>query len=39
MNCPHCKKSDMTSVFAKMTEKVREWICDRCGLTWMVEDE
>lgn len=37
MNCPYCNHDDMTSIFARITERIVEWICNRCGLTWMEE--
>lgn len=39
MNCPYCKHDDLTEPFRKITARVVEWICWRCGLTWNVEDE
>jgi transposase-like protein len=39
MKCPYCKRDDMTNLFAIIAQGVREWICNRCGLTWIVEDE
>jgi len=38
MNCPHCKRNDMTSIFARITERIVEWICYRCEQTWNVEE-
>jgi len=37
MNCPYCKRDDI-SIFARITERIAEWICNRCGCTWMVEE-
>ena len=38
VTCPHCKRDDMTEPFARITEKIMEWLCCRCGLAWNVVD-
>lgn len=38
MKCPYCKKSDQTEPFLRITEKIVEWICYRCGVTFNVEE-
>lgn len=39
MNCPTCKKNDMTYPLARITERVVEWFCHRCRLSWNVVEE
>lgn len=38
MNCPYCHKDDMTSPFLRITATIMEWICNRCGLTFNMEE-
>jgi transposase-like protein len=36
--CPYCGYDDQTEQLALITDDVMEWICQRCGLTWNVDE-